>query len=482
MPSIFDALAHPDIIMPLVLANLLSPELWRLSDQVFERAKRAPDAEPHVSPLLRAAQHQVDRHFEHLSMTRTAEVFGELDLTQEAARLGGALVEEAVTRILTNVEKRVREDGLDTRAIEYLHEAVRRRRFPAYHYSHFDVVRANRRLAEKRKKVPKGLTSCLDEVAIFCALVLTLPEDVVETVVVLASPEHYTAFGWNEAQEPWWFYGKNHLYSSHDWHALVAQDHDGDPQLAFDRRLGQVDRIVTIRGSWYLETGESSLPSDRRHAIVGALDRFFGTRLRQVDAALAKQKAPKAPSDFETLFLSLKATRSRAEARERFQVLGDFRKNEALSLVAYNYRTLAVSDLSPYLAAARRGAAVRDLGASLASVDAAMDYVRALPSRESIFQDRNRMAMPEETLRFQTGTDRDCALLLHVLLEALPEPARPRGPVDTVFCEEDSYVLFDDVAVRMSDVSRIARGSDAGLLESTLALGRSLAPPHPQAP
>ena len=45
--------------------------------------------------------------------------------------------------------------------------------------------------------------------------------------------------------------------------------------------------------------------------------------------------------------------------------------------------------------------------------------VRACEGTESIFDDRDRIALPDETMRYRTGSDRDKALLLHVLLDRM---------------------------------------------------------------
>jgi hypothetical protein len=49
------------------------------------------------------------------------------------------------------------------------------------------------------------------------------------------------------------------------------------------------------------------------------------------------------------------------------------------------------------------------------TLDDAIVYVEAIPGRESIFNDADRIAMPDEVIRLQTGTERDRELLLRVL-------------------------------------------------------------------
>ena len=50
----------------------------------------------------------------------------------------------------------------------------------------------------------------------------------------------------------------------------------------------------------------------------------------------------------------------------------------------------------------------------------ALSIVASLTGRDSIFGSRDRIAMPDETLYFNTGSDRDRALLLYTLLRCSP--------------------------------------------------------------
>lgn len=508
LPSIFDAYAQPDLLLPLVLANLLSPQLWSLSARVRERAAsdqagaggtaHGTGAAPRVAgssvpgrdhatdvegatrgtaqdalpPTLRAAQVQIDRSFEHLTPTRTAELFGELDLDEEAARVGSGIVDHALREIMSGIRRRVADGTLDPAIETALLDLIAHRRFPAYHYATFDIVRANRRLVQGRRRVPHGLTSCLDEAAIFAALVLTLPEIAVNSVVCLGSPEHYTAFGWNESGEPWWFYSKNKLLSEAEWQRIVDADHAGDAQAAFDRHLNQIDRVVSISGTYHFALGQSSIPEDHLRQIVAMLDRFFGVRLRQVDLSLRQPIAYRPPSPFAPVFRELLADRSEPKTRRKLRKQVDPEIDRLMEIVLHAYRSLTVADLTPYLVAARRSPMCRELAATLTSITAALDLVRAIPGRESIFGDRERIAMPEETLRFQTGSDRDFALLVHVLLESMPGAAH--AEITTVFAPDDSYVVGPGYCVSLRQMALVETS------EADVPNARRLAAPMPQ--
>lgn len=464
MPNLFDAHVFPNLILPLVLGNLLSRSLWDFSARIQSRLKEPPlrdtegfDDKQSIPPLLRAIQHQINSHFEHLSFRQVGETYGMLDLDEERRRLGSARV-DAVVRLLLNRSRSYAT--MHTDAAKTIAEELSRNCFPVYCYTNFDVVRANRRLARRKSRAPMGLTSCLDEVAIFAALAMTLPKEPVETVIVLANPTHYTAFGWGSDGAPWWFYGKNALYSMSDWRKRVSERPDKDAQAAFDEVLGGLDRLIAVSGTFDFTSGVSSVPEEHLAQFVSMIDKFFGLRLRQLDAALRGPRTQFPESPLAPVFRELLGVGSIDSAQDRLLNSAD----ESLQMVQYSYRSLSVTDPAPYLQAARNSPWAKRVAASLTSADEAITYVANIPGSQSIFQDRNRIAMPEETLRLQTGSDRDKALLLHVLLENIPEAAGEAAKVATVFTAEDSFVIRPDFCFNVTTLAPVSSPPTQGAI------------------
>lgn len=455
MPNLFDAHVFPDLVLPLVLGNLLSRNLWDFSTRIQARLKESPlrdtegfDDRESIPLILRAIQHQINSHFEHLSFRQVGEAYGMLDLDDERRRLGSDRV-DAVVRLLQNRSRSYAT--MHDEAARTIAEELSRNCFPVYCYTNFDIVRANRRLARRKSRAPMGLTSCLDEVAIFAALAMTLPKEPVDTVIVLANPTHYTAFGWGSDGVPWWFYGKNALYSMSDWRKRVSERPDNDAQAAFDEVLGGLDRLIAVSGTFDFTTGVSSVPAEHLAQFVSMIDTFFGLRLRQLNDALRGTRSQLPESPLAPVFRELLGTGSLDSVRTRLLNSAD----ESLQMVQYSYRSLSVRDHGPYLQAARHGPRAKKVASSLTSVEDAVAYLGNIPGSQSIFQDRNRIAMPEETLRLATGSDRDKALLLHILLEHILEGAGRSAEITSLFTEENSFVVTSDFSFNVTTQTQV---------------------------
>lgn len=451
-PNIFDAVLDPTLVFSLVLANLMSERLWALRERVLIAAEEPQGA----GGTIRRIQHLIDQHFEHIIPVRVVEMNGVLDADAEGQRLGAEAVDYAIAKILSTYTWRIEHGTLEKGVLPF--ELIKKRKFPAYVYATIDEARATRRLLHKRKHKPLGLTCCLDEAAIFAALVLSLPPGSVEQMAFIGSPAHYTVLVWT-TDETWWFYGKHDLLTAASWSQLVAKEYGGNAQAAFDDRLPNFDRIIAEAGTYTFATGDTSIGEDRLAAIVERIDLFLGFRTAQLENALRQCRHPLAPADLALTFDGIASASGAEEVRARMRRAAIEDGNSAALRALYTFRTLDLPDLRPYLRSARRSTHVDALSASVDTIDDAIAAVAAIGGDDSIFEDRNRIAMPDETIRFATGSDRDKALLLHVLLErVLARDASARTDVKTVFTESGSYVVTDRLCIdtrRMAPVPEI---------------------------
>ncbi len=447
-PNLFDVIVDPDLVFVLVLANLMSHRLWDLRERLMAPPADAGDQEESAVERL---QQSLDRHFEHVAPARVAEMNGVVDLDALALRYGAEIVDYARAEILSTFKWRVERGTIEKDALPL--DLIERRKFPAYTYATIDEARASRRLLQRRKHKPYGLTCCLDEAAIFAALVLPLASASAIDIAFIGSPAHYSVVAWT-AEGAWWLHSKHELHSPASWSGLVAETYAGDAQMAFDDRLPGFDRIITSAGSFVFATGETSIPAPQLDELVARLDAFFGLRTAQLDRALKQQPKPLESPIVASLVEAAASAADAGQVRERLRRAAVDNRHEPALRALYAYRALDVPDPSIYLRAARHSLRIGDLLPRTATVEEAMAYVAAIPGSESIFDDPDRIAMPDETVRFATGTDRDKALLLHVLLEhSAGLDAGARAGLETVMTDKGSYVRSGKLCI---DVGRMA--------------------------
>ena len=416
-PNIFDVYANPEIVYPLVLANLLSERIWSLS------SKLSPGST--LDLRLRGYQTVIDRYFTHLTTGQVAKQDGFLDVARERDRLGVAVVNSALENIKKTLVWRTQRHTIYQ--IDSTLDALEHGRFPAFTYAPIDVLHAQLRLTGNKTNRSMAFTSCLDEAAIFLALTMTGVVDELDGVVVLGTASHYTVFCWSgQPSSPdfnaWWFYGKNKIFDLAEYRQLVCDDYDGNAILAFADRLPWLDTVVGRDGSWRFASRETSFSPQRISSIVAAMDVFFGTRLEEVGAAVKDPLTFLEPTPTETLFAQCLNLSDAAAVRHQLRQTVSS-KGSAAQLAQdalLSYRSVDGVDDARYVENIREGPHLAAARARVLAADNAPSEVSRILSditgELSIFGDTHRRTMPEEVLRYQTGTPGDRAMLREYLL------------------------------------------------------------------
>jgi hypothetical protein len=465
-PNIFDVLCNSTLIAPILLANLLSADLWLLSEKIrskYSPPKGALEPAPALIPAvavgdeglsktLREIQRQVDRGFKHVHPTEIAEIYGYLDIQTERRRLGHEQLNYMLGKIQRALKDRAALGEQQAARTTLLLNDLLHERFPAYIYQNYDLVHAHRKFRGHGSRAPDGLTSCLDETTIFIALVLALNPDDVSGIAILSSQTHYSAFGYGPNNEAWWFYGKNRLYSKKQWRLMVDENFSGDAQRCFDALFADFNKITTAAGAFEFDTGQCSIAIADLQQYLERIDDFFGTRLQQLAQGLSHPRQPATESPFSTILRQTLSIQARADVEQLVERLPD----PLLNSVRYAYRAWNVPDRTPYLQAARRNPLTIKLASQLEDVSAALLRLQDIKKIESIFNDRERVALPDETLRLESGTDRDKALLLHVLLEHISQrDTQTPAVVKSAYGLDNSWVFYQDICYQLSDVKSV---------------------------
>ena len=476
-PNIFDVLCNSTLIAPILLANLLSADLWLLSEKI--RSKYSPSkgtletapalipavavGEEGLSRVLSEIQRQVDRGFKHVHPNEIADIYGYLDIQTERRRLGHEQLNNTLGKIQQALEDRSGLGEQQTALTTLILNDISHERFPAYIYQNYDLVHAHRKFRGHGSRAPDGLTSCLDETTVFIALVLALNSDAVSGIAILSSQTHYSAFGYGPNNEPWWFYGKNRLYSKKQWRLMVDENFNGNAQRCFDALFADFNKITTAAGAFEFDTGQCSIAVADLQQYLERIDDFFGTRPQQLVQGLSHPRQPAAESPFNTILRQTLSIQARADVEQLVEQLPDPLRNS----VRYAYRAWDVPDRTPYLQAARRNPLTIKLASQLEDFSAALLRLQDIKRIDSIFNDRERVALPDETLRLESGTDRDKALLLHVLLEHIAQRHKQNPNfVTSAYGLENSWVFYQNTCYQLSDLKSVTAPLPSAVLFS----------------
>ena len=408
-PNIFDVFADPTVVMPMVVANLLSPTLWDHVARLGGNDGRTPLLE-----RMSQIQRLMDRWLQHLSPAQVLALDGVLHLDHERDRLGASTVDRALDSIRRTIHWRTKRGTLP--AQDPLLRSIDEGTFPCYVYGTIDELVAHRRMLGRPSGRPRGLSSCLDEAALLSSFLAAQPLADIHGIVLLGSAAHYTVLSWTGEPDgadfrAGWFYGKNTLLTDEDYRRIIAQDYAGDAALAFADRMPVVDFILSRRGTWHLTQGRSSIPASERVELVSVLDAFFGGRLEVIDDAVRRTRADERPSAFDELIAACAQETSHAGVRPAVLRKPSAAAQEALAC----HRDMQYLDLSHFQAAAQRGTMMRTARLEARNADDVARRISSIAGTQSPFRPAGMLAMPEEVLRYGTGTPQDRELLTWAL-------------------------------------------------------------------
>jgi hypothetical protein len=230
---------------------------------------------------------------------------------------------------------------------------------------------------------------------------------------------------------------------------LVEQQYKGNAQAAFDYLLGDMDRIISSSGVFDLKSGKTEIPGALTIEMVHQLDCFFGVRLSQLTSALALPIVRINESPLMPILRELLRSHSLEQTRKHLMT----EQTPDILPALYSYRSLAVPDILPYLETARHQPLAKARAQEMKSYLEIVALIRQIEGTESIFGDRDRIAMPDETLALGTGTDRDKALLAHVMLEHIGRSQSLQDPILTIFTTTDSFVCSHGLCFSLKKLS-----------------------------
>jgi len=412
-PTLFDVAAQPALLVAQTYANLMSPAAWEIKARIDKRiSATASERRERANVYMEEIHEYVNRKFYHASQRGTVGIWGVLDLEEERRRLSPQLVDYALGLIMRTLEDR-RDRGI-LRPGQNIFHLVEKGAFPAYEYSTVDILEALGRI-RKRKHRPLGVSACGDEAALIYALACLDAGTDLSQIAILGSPFHYTVFVQHE-ERGHWFNGKREYHNDETWSQLTSGQSPAKIQNEFNSRIGNLDRVISVHGVHSLNTNECTIPKEKLTKLHNSLSAFFGIEVRQIGEAKKAGVSWKRNSILEAPPLDLSNTESPQDVENNVRRMAKQYPESVYALALYSFRSAHVDLPEAYLRVALRGERTKKRAARIRCIDDAIEATRGITGRESVLGTTERIAMPNEVLRFDTGTHLEKAFLLFSLM------------------------------------------------------------------
>ncbi len=414
---------NKEVLIPAyLLANLMSPALWR-----WRQERRAFDLNGNLLGEKRRCR-ELERHFRRYSFTfypdrPGGDPWGLLFFPDEAKRLGEAYIEQ-VRKEYDLTLRRLLETNPESQFGNIIKQPYYQRGyFPRLRNEILEVMDAYQRVSQK------GSGKCAALTMLWAAALCVWARFPLEKIFIIGNKAHLFAF----LDE-----GDGHLFNNTKWFHKVRM-HNGSELSEFVRMI-TTDAETTffynpMWGMCRCFDRESGIPRERLVQLYDRLRTFLGIPLKHPDPKVIREAATICCSPLpDPLHVA-----SAEEYQQQVFALARQQPGSVYDYACYAFRALAVPLPQAYVRAALRDYAVAQRAKGVAKLEDALAIVESVEGQDSIFGTRTRIALPDETLFFNTGSDRDRALLLYTLLRHSPI-ADPRGGIG--FGEEKSYVLY----------------------------------------
>ena len=410
-PNLFSTTARPELIISILYSNLMSERLWELGKQTAKPATPLSTVAERFK-ILTKIHKMINYRFYHAKPIEVARIWGlhERERITDPADLAANDYAMQLLETCYNSPK-------DSRTwvplmLEFLEMGV----FPEFPYPTVDLILARHPMLQGMPNRPHGMTSCLDECILIAALALVLKFCHLDEIVFIGSPFHYSLLLFPEGSDGYWINAKRELFDAASWRAAHGEGAAEAIREAFASRMLGFDRLITADGYCIFPRNESNLDLGDLDILCGKISRFLGVELKELLPAAEKAGQNRSASREGCLLPDIEGCQSGAEFAELINLLVKSSNDPALLSSLYTFRGLAVPEPLTYVSAALSGYWVWLSSAEVGNLEDAVALVRAIPGRDSVFGPSNRIALPDEVLIFNTGSDIERILLLYTLL------------------------------------------------------------------
>lgn len=387
------------LIPAFLLANLMSPALWAWRDE-----KKAAD-EDGVLYSPRNRLNQIQRFFHRYTFTNipgepAGDPWGLLNFDEEEKRFGREFIRNIRNEYDATFRKLLSENPHSQFGQIVNEQYYTDGFFPRLKNETLEVMNAFASVNQEGKRSGK----CIGLAMLWAAALVVWGRFPLDRIVITGNRAHMFVYLDEET---------GHLLNNTKWFSETRINNQSD--LSEYARLVASNTETTFfynpsLGMCHCTSRTSEIPHHRVSNIYSEISRFVSTPLKHPDPdhityiepanAIPDPLGYSSAEEYQTAIINL--------AREFPGSIYEY--------ALYAFRLLDGTDHEVYLRAAMRDCKTKKLAEDSNELSDPLAIVEGIKGTSSIFNDRNRIAMPDEVLYFNTGTERDKALLLDTLL------------------------------------------------------------------
>ncbi len=431
------------LIPAFLLANLMSPALWAW------RKEKSAVADNGILYSPKNRLNQIQRFFHHYTFTNIAgepagDPWGLLDFTKEEKRFGKEFVSNIREEYDATFRKLVVETP-DSQFGQIINQPYYRAGFfPRLKNETLEIMNAFTLVNEEGKSSGK----CIGLGMLWAAALVVWGRFPLDRIVVTGNRAHM--FVYLDVDD-------GHLLNNTKWFSTTRINNQSE--------LSEFARVVASNsettffynpsvGMCHCTSRVSQIPHHQVADIYSDISRFVSNPLKhphpdQIEYIQPANAIPD-PLGYD----------SADDYQAAIVALADEFPDSIYEFALYAFRRIDVNHPQVYVRAALRDYNVRQIALGITELSDAISIVTGVAGRNSIFGSRDRITMPDETLYFKTGSDRDKALLLYTLLRHSPisDAASRIG-----FAEDNSFVSYQGRWIDLQNLSLSSAAQPAKL-------------------
>ncbi len=433
---------YPNELIPaFLLANLMSPALWAWRDE----KKAGSDDGILYSPKNRL--NQIQRFFHRYTFTNIegapgGDPWGLLSFAEEEERFGSEFVQKIRAEYDATFRKLLVENP-ESQFGQIINQSYYREGFfPRLKNETLEVMNAFASVNEEGKRSGK----CIGLGMLWAAALVVWGRFALDRIIITGNRAHMFVFLDDD---------DGHLLNNTKWFSNTRINNQSE--------LSEFVRVVASStettffynpelGMCHCTTHTSQIPQQQITNIYASIGGFVSNQLKhpnpeQIQFVQPDYQIPN-PLEYD----------SAAEFQAAIVALAEQHPDSIYEFALYAFRRLDVPHPQVYVRAALRDYNVKRMAQGITELSDALSIVASIRGRDSIFGSRDRIAMPDETSYFKTGSDKDKALLLYTLLRH-----SPIGDTESVIglSNENSFVSYQGNWIDLENLSLLsAKPSD----------------------